>query len=164
MSVSDLAAYHKLITDSYDQRSESYNDSLHHREQAQQRVDDCPPPVEGRVLDVGTGTGAAAFHAAGYVGEEGEVLGVDLSQGMISKASALHSESGLSHVYFMQADGERLQHEAGYFDRIYCASAVFWMSDKQQVLKHWYSLLKPRGQVGFHAWPEHSYVFAYVES
>jgi len=36
------------------------------------------------------------------------------------------------------------------------------MADKQQVLKHWYALLKPGGRVGFHAWPEASYVFGYV--
>jgi len=162
MSVSDLAAYHKLITDSYDQRSNNYNDSLPHREQAQQLVDYYPPPDAGRVLDVGTGTGAAAFHAAGYVGDEGEVLGVDISTGMISKARALLQDSGLAHVHFIQADGERLQHEQAYFDRIYCASAFFWMTDKQQTLNHWYKLLKPGGWVGFHAWPETSYVFGYV--
>jgi len=108
MSVSDIRAYHKLITDSYDQRSENYNDSLPHREQAQQLVDYYPPPAAGCVLDVGTGTGAAAFHAAGYVGEEGEVLGIDISTGMINKSTVLLQESGLSHVRFIQADRERL--------------------------------------------------------
>lgn len=162
MSVSDLAAYHKLITDSYDQRSTNYNDSLQHREQAQQLVDYYPPPPAGRVLDVGTGTGAAAFHAAGYVGEKGEVLGVDISTGMISKARSLLQDSGLPHVRFVQADGERLQHPGAYFDRIYCASAFFWMTDKQQTLNHWHRLLKPGGRVGFHAWPETSYVWGYV--
>lgn len=162
MSVSDIRAYHKLITDSYDKRSENYNDSQPHREQAQQLVDYYPPPIAGRVLDVGTGTGAAAFHAAGYVGDTGEVLGVDISTGMINKASELLRGSGLAHVRFVRADGERLQHTKGYFDRIYCASAFFWMTDKQQALTHWYGLLKPGGVVGFHAWPETSYVFGFV--
>mmetsp|Transcript_8664 Transcript_8664/g.28458 ORF Transcript_8664/g.28458 Transcript_8664/m.28458 type:complete len:270 (-) Transcript_8664:589-1398(-) len=40
------------------------------------------------VLDVGTGTGITAFHAATFVGDSGHVLGVDISEGMLEVANA----------------------------------------------------------------------------
>src|SRR5438094_406292 len=39
-----------------------------------------------RVLDVGTGTGIVALEAAGAVGHNGSILGIDLSDGMLHTA------------------------------------------------------------------------------
>jgi len=47
VSVTDIHAYHKIITDSYDERSKTYNDSESHRVLAKQLVDYAPPPVNG---------------------------------------------------------------------------------------------------------------------
>lgn len=162
MHVTNIHAYHKLITDSYDQRSRNYNDSEWHRALARQLVDYNPPPKHGNVLDIGTGTGAVAFHAASIVGAEGEIIGVDISEGMIAKARELLQESAFRNIEFVLADGENLAFSRNRFDRVYCASAFFWMSDKVEALKHWRELLKPGGNVGFHAWPENSYVWGYV--
>ncbi len=162
MYVTDIHAYHKLITDSYDQRSKNYNDSQWHRALARQLVDYAPPPLHGKVLDIGTGTGAVAFHAASIVGAEGKITGVDISQGMIAKAKELHADSAFRNIEFILADGENLALPRSRFDRAYCASAFFWMADKVGALKHWRELLKPGGIVGFHAWPENTYVWGYV--
>lgn len=162
MSVTDIHAYHKIITDSYDERSKTYNDSEWHRILAKQLVDYAPPAKNGSVLDIGTGTGSVAFHAASLVGQEGEVTGVDISRGMIAKANELLKDSAIRHIEFILADGENLAFMPNRFDRVYCASAFFWISDKVGALKHWRELLKPGGIVGFHAWPENSYVWGYI--
>ena len=62
-----------------------------HAPPARDLVDLVAPPQAGRVLDVGTGTGVAAELAAGAVGPEGLVVGVDPSVPMLRQALPRHS-------------------------------------------------------------------------
>jgi ubiquinone/menaquinone biosynthesis C-methylase UbiE len=162
MVVTDIDAYRRLITDSYDERSKSYNESAWHRSLAKQLVDYAPPNIGDRVLDIGTGTGTVAFHSASIVGPNGNVTAIDISTGMIGKAGELLKRSMYNNIAFQVADAENLPFSRNTYDRIYCASAFFWISDKEKTLKHWFEVLAPGGIVGFHAWPEDSYVFGYV--
>ena len=162
MSVTDKNAYHKVITKSYNERSKKYNDSEWHRDIAQKLVDFSPPPKEGTVLDIGTGTGVAAFHSASLVGSGGKVFGVDISEGMIIKANELLDLSNLKNIDFSLADGENLDFPKNSFDNIYSASSFFWMTNKLKALEYWHSLLKPSGRVAIHAWPETSYLTGYI--
>jgi 2-polyprenyl-3-methyl-5-hydroxy-6-metoxy-1,4-benzoquinol methylase len=151
--VSDRQGYHRTITDSYDKRSENYGNSEWHRGIAIKAVDYCPPGPGDAVLDVATGTGSIAFYAAGLVGPAGHVVGVDISLGMLGKCNEKHAASGFDNLEFIHADGESLQFPANSFDRIYCTSAIFWMSNLQATLHHWFELLKPAGHAGFNATP-----------
>lgn len=162
MYVSDFDAYQKIITDSYDERSEQYAQSKWHKGLAEQLVDYFPPKVGDSVLDIGTGTGAAAFHCSQLVGQSGSVLGIDISNGMISKAMELQDKLEHKNLELKVGDGESLNYPDNSFDRIYCASAFFWIADKDRSLSNWCRMLKPGGILGFHAWPETSYVFGYV--
>jgi len=155
--VADRQGYHRTITDSYDERSKNYNNSEWHRGIAIQAVDYCPPSSGDHVLDVATGTGSIAFYAAGLVGPAGHVIGVDISRGMLDKCNEKLSASALNNLEFMYADGENLDFSANSFDRIYCTSAIFWMSNLQATLRHWLELLKPGGHVGFNATPSSSF-------
>ena len=159
MTVRDLAAYHKLITDSYDKRSKTY---WGNEANAYPLVEDVPPRSGDRVLDIGTGTGIAAFHAATFVGSNGSVTGVDISNGMLTRANELLRERDATNIIFQIADAEDLPFPSNSFNRIYCASAFFWIANKVKALRHWNDLLVPGGVVGFHAWPEDSYVHSYV--
>jgi ubiquinone/menaquinone biosynthesis C-methylase UbiE len=49
-----------------------------------------------RALDVGSGTGAVAFHAAELVGRSGEVIGTDLAPEAVATANKSAAELGLS--------------------------------------------------------------------
>jgi len=162
MNVSDKKLYHKIITNSYDERSKNYNNSQWHQSLARRLVDNNPPKESFHVLDIGTGTGAAAFHCASFVGSRGRIIGVDISEGMINKANDLLNLSPIKNLRFQLADGEDLPFPKSSFDRIYCASAFFWIANKEQTLTNWLDLLKPGGVVGFHAWPENAYVFGYI--
>ena len=162
MNVSNKNAYHKIITDSYNERSRNYNDSGWHRSLAEKLVEISPPEKDSNILDIGTGTGAAAFRSASYLDPDGMVIGIDISEGMIRKACEIQNSSPIQNLYFQIADGENLPFLQNIFDRIYCASAFFWIVNKEQTLTHWFDLLKPGGIVGFHAWPETAYVFGYI--
>ena len=162
MNIEDLRAYHKTITDTYDERSRNHDKSEWHRNTALRLVEDLPPRPGDSVLDIATGTGTIAFHAASLVGPNGKVVGIDLSEGMLAQANARLSASGLHNLEFILADVECLEFLPNSFDRIYCASAFFWMLDPTAALKHWRDLLKPGGSLGFHALPETSYVWVSV--
>ena len=70
-----------------------------------------------RVLDVGTGTGIMALHAADRVGELGRVTGIDLSEGMLAYARAKADLAKLSaRVEFRRMDAEHLEVEDASFD------------------------------------------------
>lgn len=158
-SVSDRKAYHKTITDSYDERSTNYYWSKWHRDIARQHVDFFPPDKGQHVLDIATGTGTIPFYCARMVGPEGSAIGVDISTGMINKANAFLKDSQFANLKFMIADGEYLDFKPESFDRIYCANAFFWMEDHLAALKHWHTLSKTGGVVGFTAWPDSSFIW-----
>lgn len=160
--VSDRAGYHRTITDSYDKRSATYDGSEWHRKVALTTVDYWPPQAGHSVLDIATGTGTIAFHCAQLVGDSGKVIGVDISSGMLSKCRDKLAEHGLTNLEFRYGDGEHLEFAPSSFDRIYCANAIFWMSNLQAALRHWYELLKPGGVVGFNATPSSSFFWGYA--
>ena len=157
--VSDSIAYHKTITDSYDERSKDYDNSEWHRGLAIQTVDYDPPEKAQKVLDIGTGTGTIAFYAADLVGPECSVIAIDISKGMLAKCQEKLADSDFRNIIFEYGDAENLEFKSNSFDRIYCSSAFFWMSHPQAVLRHWIELLKPGGIVGFNAWPDNSFVW-----
>src|SRR5262245_28376034 len=57
-----------------------------------------------RVLDVGSGTGAVAFHAAELIGRSGEVIGTDLAPEAVATANKNAAELALPHVSFRQGN------------------------------------------------------------
>lgn len=157
MNFEDLQAYHKHITDTYDERSGNHDKSEWHRKTALRLVNELPPKKGDKVLDIATGTGTIAFQAASLVGPKGKVTGVDISRGMLAQANEKLSNSDLVNLEFIMADAEHLEYPENSFDRIYCASAFFCILDPLAALRHWHRLLKSGGALGFHALPETSY-------
>ena len=137
MNIDDLRAYHRYITDTYDERSGNHDKSEWHRKTALRLVEDWPPRSGDSVLDIATGTGTIAFHAASLVGPNGKVIGVDLSNGMLAEANKRLAASGLKNLVFMLRDAEHLGFSDNSFDRMYCASAFFCILEPLATLRHW---------------------------
>jgi ubiquinone/menaquinone biosynthesis C-methylase UbiE len=74
---------------------------------------DVPSPP-ARVLDIGTGTGSAA-RAAAELWPEAEVVGVDLSRGMIEEAERITDSA---RIRFVVGDSSALTFESGSFDLV----------------------------------------------
>jgi ubiquinone/menaquinone biosynthesis C-methylase UbiE len=157
MNTEDLQAYHKHITDTYDERSGNHDNSQWHRETALKLINNIPPGFGDYILDIGTGTGTIAFHAASLVGINGRVTGVDLSKGMLAEANKKLTGFDYNNLEFVLANAEQLAFAKETFDKIYCASTFFCMLDPLATLRQWHGLLKSGGMLGFHALPETSY-------
>jgi SAM-dependent methyltransferase len=81
------------------------------------------PGEPKRVLDLGTGTGAAAFEAARRF-PSAEVVGVDLAERMLAEARAKTPPELAGRVRFQAADAERLPFEDGSFDLVLLANMI----------------------------------------
>jgi ubiquinone/menaquinone biosynthesis C-methylase UbiE len=80
-------------------------------------------PEPTRVLDLGTGTGRAAFLLARRY-PEAEVLGVDLAPAMLAEARRLTPRELAGRVRFERADAEKMPYPDGAFDLVSLANMI----------------------------------------
>lgn len=76
-----------------------------------------------RALDLGTGTGRAAFLVARRY-PEAEVVGVDLAEEMLAEARRLTPPELTDRIRFEHADAERLSYPDGSFDLVSLANMI----------------------------------------
>jgi ubiquinone/menaquinone biosynthesis C-methylase UbiE len=86
----------------------------------------------GRVLDLGTGTGRAAFLLARRY-PEAEVVGVDLASAMLAEARKLTPPELAGRVRFEQADAERLPYPDASFDLVSLANMIPFFPELERV-------------------------------
>jgi ubiquinone/menaquinone biosynthesis C-methylase UbiE len=85
-----------------------------------------------RMLDLGTGTGRAAFLVARRY-PEAEVVGVDLAGDMLAEARKLTPPELADRVRFEEADAERLPYPAGSFDVVTLANMIPFFAELDRV-------------------------------
>lgn len=107
------------------------------------------PEPGSKVLDIATGTGAAAVAAAQVIGPTGRVQAIDLSDNMLDKAVRNVEKMALSNVDFHIMDAERLDFKNHYFDYAICSFAIFFLPDIPAAIKSWMRVLKPGGRLVF---------------
>jgi malonyl-CoA O-methyltransferase len=90
------------------------------------------PASPKRVLDLGTGTGLAAFIAARRF-PEAEVVGVDLADGMVERARANTPPELADRVRFQQADAVHLPFEIASFDLVQLANMIPFFGELERV-------------------------------
>jgi len=94
-------------------------------------LDRLPAPPR-RVLDVGTGTGAAARHVAARF-PEAEIVGVDVADRMIEEARRLTESTRISYLH---GDSERLPFDAGSFDLVTLNNMIPFFDELARVVSH----------------------------
>jgi len=104
-------------------------------------------PVGGRVLDVGTGTGLVARRAAIRVGAEGDVLGIDLSAGMLETARCGCVESAAGRLDFRRMDAEALQLPDASRDAVVTLFSLLHLPHPERALAEAYRTLRPGGRL-----------------
>jgi ubiquinone/menaquinone biosynthesis C-methylase UbiE len=101
-----------------------------------------------RVLDVGTGTGLAAFRAAESMGSGGRVVGIDLSNGMLEVARQNGERKGLAdRVEFRKMDAESLEFPDATFDAVVSLFALRHFPHPGTALQEMYRILRPGGRL-----------------
>ncbi len=100
-----------------------------------------------RVVDVGCGAGIDSLIATRLVGEQGSVVGVDMTPEMLEKARASALESGMRNVEFHQGHAERLPVADGWADVVISNGVVNLCPDKVHVFREMFRVLGPGGRL-----------------
>ncbi len=100
-----------------------------------------------RVVDVGCGAGIDSLIAAKMVGLSGQVVGVDMTPAMLTKARQAADEAGLDNVEFREGFGEALPVLNGWADVIISNGVLNLMPDKSAALAEMARVLKPGGRL-----------------
>jgi arsenite methyltransferase len=99
------------------------------------------------VLDLGSGAGFDCFIAAREVGDEGKVIGVDMTPEMIEKALRNAVNAGFKNVEFRPGEIENLPLDDNSVDVVISNCVVNLAADKQAVYSEAYRVLKPGGRL-----------------
>ena len=99
------------------------------------------------VLDLGSGGGIDCFLAAKQVGEDGFVIGVDMTPEMIEKARENKDRLGVKNVEFRLGEIEHLPVADGTVDVIISNCVINLSPDKPQVFHEAFRALKPGGKL-----------------
>ena len=109
-----------------------------------------------QVLDVACGTGLVTFAAAGAVGAQGRVLGVDLSGQMVDAARQRAERRRLSNVEFQRMDAETLALPDASVDVALCALGLMYLPDPERGVAEMRRVLRPGGRLVAAVWGERS--------
>jgi SAM-dependent methyltransferase len=99
------------------------------------------------VLDLGSGAGFDAFLAAQRVGQNGRVIGVDMTPEMLEKARANAEKGGYENVEFRLGEIEKLLIEDSSIDVIISNCVINLSPDKETVFKEAFRVLKTGGRL-----------------
>jgi len=99
------------------------------------------------VLDLGSGAGFDCFLASKKVGKAGHVIGVDMSEEMISKAKALAKKDGTTNIEFRLGDIEELPVRDNSVNVVISNCVINLAPDKEKVFKEAFRVLKTGGRM-----------------
>ncbi|MFA6227712.1 MAG: arsenite methyltransferase [Patescibacteria group bacterium] len=99
------------------------------------------------VLDLGSGAGFDAFLAAKRVGDNGRVIGIDMTEEMIAKAAENAKKYDYNNVEFRLGDIEALPIDNNSIDVIISNCVINLAPDKSKVFREAYRVLKSGGRM-----------------
>jgi arsenite methyltransferase len=100
-----------------------------------------------RVLDIGSGGGFDAMVAARAVGQDGAVIGVDMTPAMLERARRNAEAAGLTNIEFRQGFAEELPVEDGWADLVISNGVLNLVPDKVAAYGEVMRALRPGGRI-----------------
>jgi arsenite methyltransferase len=102
-----------------------------------------------RVVDVGSGGGFDSFVAAHQVGPDGKVIGVDMTEEMLTKSRSTVGKLGWTNVEFREGLAEELPVEDGWADVVISNGVINLCADKKAAFSEIHRVLRPGGRLQF---------------
>ena len=99
------------------------------------------------VIDLGSGAGNDCFIARSLTGEEGRVIGIDMTEAMIEKARLNAKKLGFSNVKFILGDIEAMPIENAVADVVISNCVLNLVPDKEMAFKEIYRVMKNGGHL-----------------
>lgn len=106
-------------------------------------------PAGATVIDIGSGGGTDCLLAAKQVGANGQVIGIDMTDGMLERARHSAAEAGLANVRFEKAEMTRLPFADESVDVVISNGVINLAPDKLAVFAELFRVLKPGGRLQF---------------
>jgi ubiquinone/menaquinone biosynthesis C-methylase UbiE len=103
-------------------------------------------PGDG-VLDVACGTGNFTRDFARAVGTDGLVVGIDVSETMLTRAVADTAAAGLDQAAYIRGDAQELPFRDQSFDAVCCFAAFHLFADPMRALDRMKEVLTPGGRI-----------------
>jgi ubiquinone/menaquinone biosynthesis C-methylase UbiE len=97
------------------------------------------------VLDLGSGAGADVFISARRVGPTGKVIGIDMTDEMVSLARDNAAKAGIENVQFLKGYLEDMPLENSSVDVVISNCVINLSGDKPKVLREAARVLRPGG-------------------
>ena len=108
-------------------------------------VDDAKPGDS--VLDIGSGTGYEVFKVAQLVGDDGWVIGVDMTEEMILRAQENATRLDINNVTFKLGNAYELPVENNSIDLVISNCVINLTLDKELTFLEIFRVLKPNGRI-----------------
>lgn len=99
------------------------------------------------VLDLGCGGGLDCFMVADIVGDEGKVIGLDMTKEMVRKANMNAEKLRLHNVEFKRGEIEDIPLEDNSVDVIISNKSINLCPDKKKAFQESFRVLKPGGRL-----------------
>ncbi len=102
-----------------------------------------------KIVDIGSGAGFDSFIAAGQVTSTGRVVGIDMTEEMLTKSRQTVHDLGLTNVEFLEGLAESIPVADGWADAVISNGVINLCADKRAVFLEIHRVLRPGGTLQF---------------